>query len=306
MAIKNPSINPSTYRSLFKEDAFAGKTVLITGGGSGIGRCIVHELASLSANILLLGRSEKKLQQVQAEIREDNAAASCEWASADIRDSEAVNHAIKSLLEKCGKIDGLVNNAGGQFPACLEDISSNGFLAVLRTNLLGTFNVAKEVYTESMRQHGGSIVNITADYFSVVPKMGHSGAARAGVENLTYTSAIEWAKSGVRVNNIAPGYIASSGMDSYEDQEMQARIPKFKESIPWGRMGTESEISAAVCFLLSDAASYITGTTLQVDGGSSLCLSSPLYDLETATENNESFKGFHRAQTPKILRQEKS
>lgn len=295
-----------SYRSLFKENTFAGKTVLITGGGSGIGRCIAHELASLSANIILLGRDEEKLKKVQKEIISDNAKVNCEWITADIRDNDAVENAIKSLLEKFPRIDGLINNAGGQFPANLEDISSNGFLAVLRTNLLGTFHVAKEVYKQSMKHHGGSIVNITADYFSGMPKMAHSGAARAGVENLTYTAAIEWAKAGVRVNNIAPGYIASSGMDSYQDEEMQARIPKFKERIPWGRMGNEAEISAAVCFLLSDAASYITGATLQVDGGSSLCLSSPLCDLETAEKNNEVFDGFHRAQTPKILRQDKT
>jgi len=289
-----------TFQSVLRSGTFDQRTIIVTGGGSGIGRCISHELASLGALVILFGRTEEKLRTVQKEIQQDGGW--CEYRCGDIRDTDVVSQNIASCVEEYGPVHGLVNNAGGQFPANLEDISANGFLAVLKSNLLGGFLMSKETFRHSMQQHGGAIVNITADYFGGMPRMGHSGAARAGMENLSQTAAVEWAKSGVRVNSVAPGYIASSGMDSYEDPEMIARIPKFGQNIPWGRMGTESEVSAAVCFLLSDGASYINGATLRIDGGSSLCLNSPLTDLQTATHHNEPFDGFHLSETPNILK----
>lgn len=289
-----------SYQSVLAPHCFKGKTIMVTGGGSGIGRCIGHELAALGANVILLGRTVAKLETVQQEIIDDGGQAA--YGSVDIRDEDGVAALVAQLVEQHGPITGLVNNAGGQFPAELKDISANGFLAVVRSNLLGGFIVAREIFKQSMQEHGGSVVNITADYFGGMPRMGHSGAARAGMENLSQTQAIEWASSGVRVNSVAPGYIASSGMDSYTDPDMIARIPKFGQATLAGRMGSESEISAAVCFLLSDGAAYINGATLPVDGGSSLCLSSPLYDLHVADKNNETFNGFHRAVTPNILK----
>lgn len=288
-----------SYQSSLAANSFNNKTVLVTGGGSGIGRCIAHELASLGAKVLLLGRSVDKLQTVKDEIISDGGQA--DFGSVDIRDEAGVVEVIQGFVENHGPIHGLVNNAGGQFPAELKDISANGFLAVVRNNLVGGFIVAREVFKQSMQEHGGSVVNITADYFGGMPLMGHSGAARAGMENLSQTQAIEWANSGVRVNSVAPGYIASSGMDSYEDPDMIARIPKFGQAVPTGRMGTESEVSSAVCFLLSDGAAYINGATIPIDGGSSLCLSSPLYDIKVADKNNQAFEGFHRGETPQIL-----
>ena len=211
---------------------------------------------------------------------------------------------IDKFVADHGRIHGLVNNAGGQFPADLENISPNGFLAVVRTNLLGGFIVSKAVFLKSMKEHGGNIVNITADNFGGMPRMAHSGAARAGMENLTQTTAVEWAYAGVRVNAVAPGYLASSGLDTYEDPEMLECIPHFHESVPLNRVGTESEVSSAVCFLLCEGASYINGVTLRVDGGSSLCLSSPLgRKIQRAQRNNEAYDGFHRATFPKILQQ---
>ncbi len=289
-----------TYQSSLCANAFSQQTFIVTGGGSGIGRCIAHELAALGAQVIIFGRTEEKLQRVKIEIEQDGGQ--CAYRVGDIRDSDAVASNVASCTQEFGHIHGLVNNAGGQFPANLEDISSNGFMAVIKSNLLGGFLVAKEVFKQSMKQDGGSIVNITADYFGGMPRMGHSGAARAGMENFTQTAAIEWASSGVRVNSVAPGYIISSGMDSYEDPDMIQRIPKFGQSTPAGRMGTESEVSAAVCFLLSRGAAYINGVTLRVDGGSSLCLSSPLSELEVATKNNAPFDGFHRSELPEILK----
>ena len=291
-----------SYQSVLKPDLFRGQSILVTGSGSGFGRCIAHELASLGANILMMGRTEEKLVTVKNEIEADNPGAICAYGCADIRDADAVDSVIDKFIADHGPIHGLVNNAGGQFPADLENISPNGFLAVVRTNLLGGFIVSKAVFLKSMKEHGGAIVNITADNFGGMPRMAHSGAARAGMENLTQTAAVEWAYAGVRLNAVAPGYLASSGLDTYEDPEMLECIPTFPDSVPLNRVGTESEVSSAVCFLLSEGAAYINGVTLKVDGGSSLCLSSPLgRKIKRAQRNNEPYNGFHRATFPKIL-----
>ncbi len=291
-----------SYQSVLKDDHFKGKTILVTGSGSGFGRCIAHELASLGATILMMGRTEEKLTTVKAEIEGDVPGAIVDYGCADIRDAEAVETVVDKFIADHGQIHGLVNNAGGQFPADLENISPNGFLAVVRTNLLGGFIVSKAVFLKSMKEHGGAIVNITADNFGGMPRMAHSGASRAGMENLTQTAAVEWAYAGVRLNAVAPGYLGSSGLDTYEDPEMVECIPHFPEAVPLNRVGTESEVSSAVCFLLSDGASYINGVTLKVDGGSSLCLSSPLgRKIKRAQRNNEAYNGFHRATFPKVL-----
>ena len=294
-----------SYQSVLQADHFKGKTILVTGSGSGFGRCIAHELASLGATILMMGRTEEKLLTVKAEIEGDNPGAIVDYGCADIRDAEAVEAVIDKFVADHGQIHGLVNNAGGQFPADLENISPNGFLAVVRTNLLGGFIVSKAVFLKSMKEHGGAIVNITADNFGGMPRMAHSGASRAGMENLTQTAAVEWAYAGVRLNAVAPGYLGSSGLDTYEDPEMVECIPHFPESVPLNRVGTESEVSSAVCYLLSDGASYINGVTLKVDGGSSLCLSSPLgRKIKRAQRNNEAYNGFHRATFPKVLQKD--
>jgi hypothetical protein len=165
-----------------------------------------------------------------------------------------------------GRIDTLVNNAGGQYITPLEHISAKGWEAVINTNLTGGFLVARECYVQSMQQHGGAIVNIVADMWGSMPNMGHSGAARAGMVSFTETAAAEWARSGVRVNAVAPGYIASSGMDHYP-AEAGPMLREMRNTVPLGRFGTEAETSAAVVFLLSPAAAFISGDVLRVDGG---------------------------------------
>ena len=150
-----------SYQSVLKPGLFDNKTILVTGSGSGFGRCIAHELASLGANILMLGRSEDKLLTVKAEIENDNPGVVCDYGCADIREADSVETVIDKFVADHGRIHGLVNNAGGQFPADLENISPNGFLAVVRTNLLGGFIVSKAVFLKSMKEHGGNIVNIT-------------------------------------------------------------------------------------------------------------------------------------------------
>ncbi len=284
-----------SYRSVFTPGLFAGRTVVVTGGGSGIGRCTAHEIAALGAHVAICGRKQEKLDVVKGEI--DAAGGSCETHIFDIREEVQVKEAIAKVVARNGRIHGLFNNAGGQFPSPAAELSAKGFDVVVRNNLTGGFLVSREVYTQSMQSHGGSIVNMTADYRNGFPNMVHTGAARAGMANLTMTLAYEWAVSGVRVNSVAPGWIASSGMDTYTG-EFKEQIPKLKGYCPLGRLGTESEVSAAVCFLLSDASAYITGTELRIDGG--VPLANRSVDLP-ATDRSQPFNGFHLAKTPKVL-----
>ena len=286
-----------SYQSIFRADAFADKVIIVTGGGSGIGRCTAHELASLGAQVIITGRKIEKLEKTAAEINEDGGKI--DFIVCDNRDEEQVKNIIAEVIEKFGKLDGLVNNAGGQFPSTLESISANGFDAVVRNNLHATFYLMREAYNQWMAKNGGSIVNMAADMWGGMPGMGHSGAARSGVDNLTKTASVEWGRSGVRVNCVAPGWIISSGMDNYSGDFAKFIIPSLAGNVPLKRMGTESEISSAICYLLSDAAAFVSGVTLRVDGAASQ--GTRMYPLADAT-NSQSFNGFHRAFIPDVLK----
>ena len=290
------------YGSVFAEGLFVGKVVLVTGGGSGIGRCVAHELAALGAHTVLVGRKAEKLQTVIDEIMQDGGAAS--FFVCDIRQEEVVRQTVAAVVATHGRIDGLVNNAGGQYMMPLEAISSKGWEAVTNTNLTGGFLMARECFLQSMNQHGGSIVNIVADMWGSMPGMGHSGAARAGMVSFTETAALEWAGRGVRVNAVAPGYIASSGMDNYPP-EMGPMLRDMGKTIPLGRFGTEAEASAGIVFLLSPAASFISGSTLRIDGARpQVRMGWPMQVANEKAQQRDSikpFNGFHRAQTPKVF-----
>ncbi len=283
------------YRSVLRPGLFAGQTIVVTGGGSGIGRCTAHEIASLGAHVVITGRKPDKLAGVKAEI--EQTGGSCETHAFDIREEALVKDAVAAIVAKNGRIHGLFNNAGGQFPAPAAQMSAKGFDVVVRNNLTGGFIVSREVFTQSMEQHGGSIVNMAADMRNGFPNMAHTGAARAGMVNLTMTLAHEWAYAAVRVNAVSPGWIASSGMDTYQG-EFKENIPKLKNHCPMGRLGTESEVSGVVCFLLSEAAAYITGSEIRIDGG--VPLGNRSMELRRA-ERLEPFNGFHLAVTPKVL-----
>ena len=285
-----------TYQSVFAPQLFAGKTVIVTGGGSGIGRCTAHELAALGAHVALWGRTPEKLETVQREIEEDGGKASIH--PCDIRDEVQVMAAIDAVLAQHGRIDGLVNNAGGQYRTAMETISTKGFEAVVRNNLTGGFIVMREVYLRWMKEHGGAIVNIIADIWHGWPDYAHSAAARGGMFTLSETAACEWAASGVRVNMVAPGGIASSGFDTYTP-EAQAKILQYPSTVPLQRYGSESEVSAAITFLLSPATAYITGSCIRVDGGAPNARGT--WKLEPSNRS-QPFQGFHRAALPELLK----
>lgn len=287
------------YASVFRSDLFADRHIVVTGGGSSIGRCTAHELAALGARVALLGRTESKLETVAGEIT-DAGGAPASTHVCDIRDEDAVRAAVANILAGHGRIDGLVNNAGGQFHAPLKQISQKGFDTVVRNNLTGGFLVARECFTQWMEEHGGAIVNILADMWNSMPGMGHSGAARAGMLNLTETAAVEWQYAGVRVNAVAPGWIASSGMDTYPDA-VKPMLRSLPQHVPLKRWGTESEVSAAIVFLLSEAAAFILGSCLRVDGAAPNARSHwPMPDHDRSAP----YHGFHLAETPRLLRDE--
>uniref|UniRef100_A0A6I8PFR6 Peroxisomal trans-2-enoyl-CoA reductase n=1 Tax=Ornithorhynchus anatinus TaxID=9258 RepID=A0A6I8PFR6_ORNAN len=188
----------------------------------------------------------------------------------NIRKEEEVNTLVQTTLSLHGKINFLVNNGGGQFLSPAASITAKGWHAVVETNLTGTFYLCKAVYNAWMKDHGGSIVNIIVTLQSGFAGALHSGAARAGVANMTKTLALEWAASGVRINCVAPGMIFSqTAMDNYKEIGKELFERSFS-NCPAKRLGVPEEISPLVCFLLSPAASYISGQTVNVDGGSSL------------------------------------
>src|SRR5258707_1292657 len=284
------------YRSVFRPGLFDGQTVIVTGGGSGIGRCTAHELAALGADVVIVGRNEQKLETVRAEIAEDGGKASA--ITCDIRDEAAVIRSVDAVLAANGRIDGLVNNAGGQSRSPLKTISTKGFEAVVRNNLTGGFIFMRETYNRWMEDNGGAIVNIIADIWHGWPDYAHSGAARGGMLTLSETAACEWAVSGVRVNTVAPGGIASSGFDTYTP-EAKAKILQYPPTVPLQRYGTEAELSAAIVFLLSPAAAYITGSCIRVDGGTPNARGTW---KQVPHSNSAPFEGFHRATLPDLLK----
>ena len=292
----------SNYRSIFRADLFAGHVAIVTGGGSGIGRCTAHELAALGARLAIVGRTLEKLQSVKAEIEADGGT--CSTHVADIRDEAGVRTTVAAILEAHGRIDSLVNNAGGQYPSPLAAISAKGWDAVVRNNLTGGFLMARECVNQWMLEEneqssarGGAIVNIIADMWGGMPGMGHSGAARAGMLNLTETAALEWAP--VRVNAVAPGWIATSGLDHYPP-EMAQKIRGMKALVPLRRLGTESEVAAAIVFLLSPAAAFVSGACLRIDGAAPNA--KRIWPEVGTGGTTEAFDGFHLASTPRVLK----
>lgn len=243
---------------------YAGKTVLITGGGSGLGRAMALAFAAQGATVATLGRRQEALDETARAIA---GAGGCSFGiTCDVRDAARVESAVSGILERTGRIDVLVNNAAGNFISPSERLSPNGFKAVVDIVLLGTFNCTRLAF-DALRAGGGAVLNIVATYaWTGQPGAVHSAAAKAGVLNMTQTLAGEWGRYGIRVNAIAPGPIHTEGTDkqlwSVSDVEKTLR-----ESIPLGRLGEPGDVARAALWLCSQEASWVSGTCLTVDGG---------------------------------------
>ncbi|MFN8148855.1 MAG: SDR family oxidoreductase [Candidatus Nanopelagicales bacterium] len=240
-----------------------GRTALVTGGGSGIGRATALQLAAMGARVAVVGRTEESLQGTVEMAAIADGVHSVSSYVCDVREPEQVDAMLDAVLADFERIDILVNNAGGQFVSPAESLNHKGFRAVTRLNLDATWYVTARVAERSMLPNGyGKVVSITMSPHRGTPGMAHSSAARAAVESLTRTLAAEWGPRGVRLVAVAPGFVHTEAIAKYGiDTDVLAQI------VPVRRMQAADEVAALVAFLASPAGDYISGTTITADGG---------------------------------------
>ncbi|HLK63523.1 MAG TPA: SDR family oxidoreductase [Bryobacteraceae bacterium] len=256
--------------SIFRENLLKDRVAFVTGGGSGIGRRMAERFAEHGAKVVIVGRKQEKLDDTAQFIRA--AGGTAETARLDVREYEALEAALHKTREQFGEIDILLCGAAGNFPAQVNGMSANGFKAVIDIDLLGTFNTCRAAYAH-LRKPGAAVLSISANHATIpIAWQSHVCAAKAGVELLTKTLAIEWGPQGIRANCITPG-------PTDETEGMRRLAPTdaarhaVEQNIPLRRFGTKDELADLALFLCSDAASYITGATYLCDGGQSLCRS---------------------------------
>jgi NAD(P)-dependent dehydrogenase (short-subunit alcohol dehydrogenase family) len=258
----------SEIRDYLPDNLFAGKTVFVTGGGSGINLGVAKSFAALGAGVAICGRTAERLEGARAELEELGARVST--AVADVRDYDALAAALARSRAELGPVHTLVCGAAGNFLAAAERLSANGFKTVVDIDLVGSFNAARAAF-EQLRETGGSLIFISAGQ-AFVPHFAqaHCGAAKAGVDNLMRNLALEWGRYGIRSNSIAPGPIeGTEGMRRLGPRDGAAHAA-LRAAIPLGRYGTVDEIGQVAVFLASPLAAYVTGTRLVVDGGMNL------------------------------------
>jgi citronellol/citronellal dehydrogenase len=249
----------SSFRSPLAPDANAGKVALVTGGGTGIGRATAFELARTGAKVVVCGRRAEPLEEMQAELGED-----CLAVPTDVREPEQVAALVDGALERFGRIDVLVNNAGGQFLAPAEKISLKGWRAVHRLAVDAVWDLTRAVAERSMIPNkDGVVVFIGFSPRRGMAEMAHAAAARAAIENLAGSLALEWSAHGIRAVCVALGNIATEGLDGYGPE----RVAEWEREVPLGRLGTPEEAAALIAFLASPGGGYVTGTTVVMDGG---------------------------------------
>jgi len=251
---------------LYAKGLFQDEVVLVTGGGTGIGACVAEEVGRLGAKVAICGRRPEPLAERAAQLERD-FGIEVHHATCDIRDPDAVDAYVASVVERFGRIDALVNNAGGQFPSPALTMSPRGFEAVVKNNLLGTFHMTQAVAKQAMvPAQQGRILNVIAQIVRGFPGMSHTGAARAGVENMTKSLAIEWSQHGLRVNCIAPGVIETSGTRQYPPELLRDAA----KANPLRRLGAPEEVAHLITYMISRYADFITGQTFVMDGGACL------------------------------------
>ena len=249
--------------NIFAKNILQGKTAFVTGGGTGITGGIARAMAEHGAKIAISSRKEENLRAARDAI--ETAGGECFIAAADVRDYAAVERAIKHTAEHFGSIDIVVNGAAGNFLCTAEELSANGFGTVVDIDTKGTFNVCRAAF-EELKKSRGQILNISATlHYLATPMQIHVSAAKAGVDAITRNLSVEWGRYGIRVNGIAPGPIEDTeGMKRLLPEALREKIAR---KIPVGRFGRIRDIENAALFLTSDAAAYINGVTLVVDGG---------------------------------------
>ena len=251
--------------SIFRPGLFEGQVAIVTGGGSGIGLAMARIFGELGAKVAIAGRKQERLDAAKAELAKSNVDVFAHVC--DIREVEQVAAFVAAVRAAIGEPTILVNNAGGQFPTTAEDLSTRGWEAVIRNNLNGTFFMTREVATKVfIPKKRGRIVNVIANIARGFPGMVHTGAARAGVENMTKTLAIEWAQHHIQVNAVAPGIIRSTGVDQYPPE----LVEMSRQRTPAKRLGTVDEVAELCVYLASSAADFVTGETWYIDGGAHL------------------------------------
>ncbi|MGK2877535.1 MAG: SDR family oxidoreductase [Solirubrobacterales bacterium] len=254
----------ATVSLIFKDGLFAGQLILVSGGGSGIGRQAAIELTGLGADVVICGREIEPLRATADLCMSHGGEGSCSAMVCDIRDAEQVDALIDATLETHGKIDTLVNNAGGQFLAPAEQITEKGFDTVIKLNVHGTWLMTQAVALKWMIENGGGkIINVTLSPHNGMPGMVHSGAARAAVENMTKTLSIEWARFGIKLNALAIGQI---GTETLLTKYPQVVVDNLSHSIPAGRLGRPEEVAWQIAYLASEAGDFYSGSVLTMDG----------------------------------------
>ncbi len=246
---------------VFAPDLLAGQVALVSGGGSGFGRATAIELTSLGAQVVVCGRRTEPLEETVALCAEGSCAAE----ACDIREEDQVEVLVDAVLERHGKIDLLVNNAGGQYLTPAEDITPKGFRTVIRLNVEGTWLMTHAVVTKAMIPSGagGKVVNVTLSPHNGLPGMAHSSAARAAVENLTRVLSIEWSRFGIKLTALAAGQF---GTETLRTKYPKAVVEHLEQTIPLGRLGTEDEFAWAIAYLASPAGDFYSGSVITMDG----------------------------------------